>query len=1273
MDATARGDSIDLPARFAIHRKVGSGAFGNVYDVVDRERDMRVALKTLERMDAMSLYRFKREFRELADIVHPNLVRLHELFCVDERWFFTMDLVHGTTLLEFLRPGAVGSDVPTMDLIDASATGEPAGGFDFAGLDEARLRACLPQLVAGVGALHAAGKLHRDLKPLNVIVDGAGRVVILDFGLVVDVRPDNVKDRFEVVGTPAYMSPEQAVGKAARAESDWYSVGVMLYEALTGRLPFAGSALRMLHLKRTSDPPNPMLAAPTRLADLAALSVRLLDRDPAARPKHPELQSLMAEWSSLDAPAPSSRAIGRISLVVPRQPMEFLVGRGQQLEQMHAAFARVVQGAGTMLRITGRSGMGKSAMVRHFVDSLSHSGQAVVLQGRCYECETVPYKALDSMVDALTRYLVTLPPDELSAIAPSDASPLVRLFPVLRRISAFSEQGREDGDADPREQRSRGFSALRQLIRRLGDRTLLVLWIDDLQWGDVDSAGFLAELFEPHDSPRMLLIASFRQEDVAKSRFLDVFLAHKPLDPSCFVDMEVGPLQDDEAEELASLLLGEQGVRISQPPSAIAAEAKGNPLFLLELVAHIKDVGRISTRPSSDQVVRLDDMLANHVGRLPAGARRLLQTVSLAARAIEIGVARRAAVLGSDVRECLDALRMARLVRTQGLRETDLIEPYHDRIRQVVVASLDAGATRDTHLALGQALEVFGRQDPETLAFHYLGAGAVDKAWTYSVAAADRAASALAFSRAADLYRDALSVCPRDEEFAVRVKLADALANAGRGGEASEAYLSALPIAPGGEGLELRRKAAESSLRVGRIDEGLALVHEGLARAGMRLAATPFRALLALLLRRVWLWLRGMGYRGQYTFDPTLLARIDMGWALAVGLSNSDAIRGAEVQTRTLLLALKAGEPMRIARSLAFEAAFLATAGMKNHARSTRLLAAASALATEIGQPYSLGWALVGASGVAYFEGRWKDCLVHTEAALAAFGPCAGAAWERTTARHYGVWALGYLGQVAEMARRVRALLKEAIDRGDLYSATDLRTFMSNVAWLVDDDVPGARQAIEDAMRSWSKSGFHVQHYYELYAYGQLDLYEGRAASAYDRVTATWPALRRSMLLQVQTVRLESLHLRARCCLALAEQQPDRRHELLAQSRAIARRMAREQGPWGAPTARLVMGAVHHLQGDSGRAASELRAAIDGFDLADMELFAAAARCCLCPMLEGDERARMQAHARDFMAAQTIRRPERWVAMLAPGYAPTARALLSEGNPSRDRGDNEPT
>ncbi len=186
-------------ARFQLVRRLGSGGMGVVYEVRDRDRDEVVALKTLRWTDPSAIYRFKREFRTLADIAHRNLVTLYELFGERDQWYFTMELVRGGEFLEYVRPG---------------------------GLDVPRLRATLLQIAEGLVAIHAAGKLHRDLKPSNVRVTPEGRVVILDFGISVDaIRGyDRHATREEGVwGTAEYMAPEQGDGEATPA-SDWYAL-----------------------------------------------------------------------------------------------------------------------------------------------------------------------------------------------------------------------------------------------------------------------------------------------------------------------------------------------------------------------------------------------------------------------------------------------------------------------------------------------------------------------------------------------------------------------------------------------------------------------------------------------------------------------------------------------------------------------------------------------------------------------------------------------------------------------------------------------------------------------------------------------------------------------------------------------------------------------------------------------------------------------------------------------------------------------------------------
>ncbi len=272
-------------SRFAIQRRLGMGGMGVVYQAFDRERNQVVALKTLRDMDAATVVRFKREFRALADVSHPNLVSLYELVAIETHIFFTMELVPGVSFLRWARGGGeddpdpldgdtvelseIVVDAPETDSTEPGKRGHltprprparpraaPVSSAPPAQLDLARLRPSLMQLAEGVAALHAFGMLHRDLKPSNVIVTRDGRVKILDFGLVTDLTGEaGVEDA--LVGTAAYMSPEQGARLALTPASDWYAVGVMLYEALTGRLPFVGSSTDVLMDKQQFEPPSP--------------------------------------------------------------------------------------------------------------------------------------------------------------------------------------------------------------------------------------------------------------------------------------------------------------------------------------------------------------------------------------------------------------------------------------------------------------------------------------------------------------------------------------------------------------------------------------------------------------------------------------------------------------------------------------------------------------------------------------------------------------------------------------------------------------------------------------------------------------------------------------------------------------------------------------------------------------------------------------------------------------------------------------------------------
>ncbi len=354
----------------------------------------------------------------------------------------------------------------------------------------------------------------------------------------------------------------------------------------------------------------------------------------------------------------------------------------------------------------------------------------------------------------------------------------------------------------------------------------------------------------------------------------------------------------------------------------IARESRGSPYFVYELVEHLNSGGELEDRSSIRGSISLDDVLWSRIERLPDGSRALVEVLAVAGQPLRQADTIRAAGLGPEGFTALASLRAGHLIRGTGAGALDDVETYHDRIRETIVNHLETDRLQALHERLADTLEASGRGDAQTLAVHFDAAGRAEKAGEYYVRAAREASQALAFDHAAGLFRRALELRRGDEaEHALRRELARSLADAGRSSEAAREYATACEAAGPGEIQELRRALAFQLLMSGRIDEGMAVYRELLAHLGIRMAATPRQLLREMIVTRLILRLRGLKFREHRAEEvpPDVLERLDTAQAVALGMSVVDWIRGSSFQSRSLLMALRAGEPVRVALSMGWE------------------------------------------------------------------------------------------------------------------------------------------------------------------------------------------------------------------------------------------------------------------------------------------------------------------------------------------------------------------
>ena len=1067
--------------RFDLQEEIGRGSMGVVFRAWDRLHDRSVALKQLPTPGASQELLLKREFRAASDLSHPNVIDLFDLF-VDPGCFFTMELLRGADLASYVAEGS-GSNRAD------------------------RVLASLQQLTAGLEAIHSSGILHRDLKPSNVFVaesnGEASRVVLLDFGLMGPIRPAKLES--DLAGTLSYMSPEQIWGKPLSPASDLYSLAAMIFEALTGHLPYDFADLT------ARDQPQTLSSQPSGApAELVQIVDGLLDPAPENRPSIPAIRAALGFGDeSVHAVPPLRQKRATVPSVLHDVSADLFVGRRELVSVLEAELDSVGNGETRIVHLQGTSGMGKTALLRHFV-SLHENTDVHLLSGRCHPREQIPYKAVDSIVDDVsTLFAEPQLKERAHELSDAERSGLRILFPVLDAAVPTAVEERPDLMSDPQAVRRAGAAGLHRLLEILGESRPTIVWIDDLQWGDPDSAFLLQEILRS-PPPRLLFLVSYRDASSLPSG-LDQLGAEVSDQRR---DISLHPLTDGEGLELATLLLGEQ----ADESDSIARESMGSPFLIGELVRFAAAAGSLAELPSNQGAELVDSLVDRRLTEVGVEERRVLEVVALSAGPLERQLVLSAAGLPASDDAVLSRLEKQCLLSSTPGSLSRGLQVYHDRIGEALAEQVEPHRQREVHGELALVLEASSTPDAEALVVHCLGAERFQDAGRYAVQAAERASRALAFVRAAELYETALKHADEEaDRGAIHVGLAESLSNAGRGIAASAAFDGAASYLESQDASHLeivavRRRSAEELVKCGEIDDGLLRIRGVLGMLDVRMPRTPAEGMGLFLLHRTRLLWRGMEARqpAPVSVDPELRARIDALWGASVSVGMLNPTLSSALAVEHLVSALDLGDKSRLSLALGNEAAWRAVIGrLGQRERALEILNQAESYSRETNEPYDRGWCAMARGIVLWARAEWQDSAKSLRRALDIYrNECSGTFFESGITNIYLMSSLSLGGEIQELRVRVRDEHRYALERGDSFAANGALLGEGVLGWLADEDVEVVIRRSDEAIAQWSGEGFLMQHYHHILGIGQALLFADQGDQAAARLNAAWSKLR---------------------------------------------------------------------------------------------------------------------------------------------------------------------
>jgi class 3 adenylate cyclase len=768
--------------RYRVKRFLGEGTRKRVYLARDTrlDSDVAVAVIKMEDLDAEGLVRVRREAQAMGRLRdHPHIVAVFDIGTEGPQPYIVSQYMDGGSVADLL------------------------GATEGHRLPLERAIRIAEHVCRGLDHAHRHGIVHRDLKPGNVWLTQDGSARLGDFGLALALDRSRLTQEGALVGTVAYMAPEQAVGGGTDAHSDLYAVGAMLYEMVAGRPPFLGEdAVTVISQHINTAPVAPSWHNPEVSEALESLILRLLAKDPTERAA--SAGAIADELARIElAPrAPVAAAAARREPAGPRASWGRFVGRHHEMEQLKAALDGALSGRGALLMLVGEPGIGKTRLAEEFTVYAKLRG-AQVLAGRSYEGSVeVPYYPF---VEAFRQYVGTRDDQELRDELGDAAPDLANLVSEVRqRLPDLPQAPPIEGEAD----RLRLFESAASFLVNASRARPLVLLLDDLHWADKPSLLMLRYLARSLPGERLLVLGTYRDVELDRTHPLSEVLATLRREPIYQRVLLRGLPQEDVFALLSALAEDEADAESLEGRTnlaeALSRETEGNPFFIGEVLSHLveegklfREGGRWRTHVDSASELGIPEGVREVVGRrltrLSEAANKMLGLASAMPAGFTWDVIR--AVSGTDEAALLDALEealAARVLRERKDARGAVYEFHHALIRQTLYEELSAPRRVLLHRRIGEKLEALYAANPgphlAELAHHFFEAapgGDVGKAVDYAVRAGERAHELAAYEEAVGHYGRALQALDlRPEQDAAQhcdllLTLADAHLNAG--------------------------------------------------------------------------------------------------------------------------------------------------------------------------------------------------------------------------------------------------------------------------------------------------------------------------------------------------------------------------------------------------------------------------------------------------------------------------------------------------------------